>query len=78
LLIIEASSQRTWKDLPDSSHTLLETSKPQPRYYCSISTLTASRPIRTETTHVEKVPAKGSESSGFFDLQSRSIPTGFP
>jgi len=22
--------------------------------------------------------AKGSESSGFFDLQSRSIPTGFP
>jgi hypothetical protein len=22
--------------------------------------------------------AKGSESSGFFDLQSRSMPTGFP
>jgi hypothetical protein len=60
LPIVEASAQRTWKDLPDSSWTLLGASRPQTRYSCSISTPTASRPIRTETTHVEKVPAKGS------------------
>jgi hypothetical protein len=39
----------------------LEASRPQHRYSCSISTLTASRAIRTEATHVEKSPCEGVE-----------------
>jgi ERCC4-related helicase len=61
--ILKQASEKT-------ARVLRRAERPQPRYSCSISTPTASRPIRTETTHVEKVPAKGSRTRSPGELTS--------
>jgi hypothetical protein len=46
------------------------------RILCWPSTIRKLSELLPSLTRTRK--AKGSESSGFFDLQSKSIPTGFP